>query len=436
MSVLDKDLGTQPRHTSPQRQQGDRFPLLALRACVSVLLIAPLAAAQPATPQFRITTASGPTHTGALDTLDADWSVRLLDGLTSIRVPGSELVTLRRVDLPLPAYPSGAQVVFVNGDRVPLHASPELRLERDCLHFRPQALLPAGEAGFEPPLRTVALLWLAAPPRIDDPALTLHRLRTEPRRHDLVLLRDGDRVEGTLTELARGSCRVRAGRRVVDLPLARVAVIALAGELRAPGLPPRPYGHLVLSDGCRLALASARVDAKGGMLIGKTLFGSAIEAPLERVAALDLRQGAAVYLSDLEPTAYEHTPFLGVSWPYTRDAAVAGGPMRLAGSTHDKGLGMHSESRLTYDLGGRYRRFEVDVGLDERTGKRGQVRIEVLVDGKPRPLGNSGELTAADGPLRLRLDVRGARTLTLVVRFGRFGDVQGHVNWADARVIR
>ena len=97
---------------------------------------------------------------------------------------------------------------------------------------------------------------------------------------------------------------------------------------------------------------------------------------------------------------------------------------------------MHAEARLTYDLGGHYRRFEAVVGLDARTGKRGRVRVEVLVDGKARDLGRPGELTEADGPLRVRLNVRGARELTLAVRFGRRGDVQAHVNWADARLVK
>ncbi len=282
----------------------------------------------------------------------------------------------------------------------------------------------------------MALIWLAPPPGEADPPLTLRRLLAERRRRDLVLLRDGDRVEGTLTELGRAGCRIRAGRRHVDLPLARVAVIALNSELRAPTAPVEPYGHLVLTDGARLALASGRVDAARHALAGKTLFASSVEVPLGRVAALDLRQGTAVYLSDLEPKGYEHTPFLGASWPYARDGSVSGGELRLAGSTYDKGVSLHSESRLSYDLGGRYRRFEAEVGLDERTGRRGRVRVEIRVDGQPRPLARGGELTAADRPLSLRLDVRGARDLTLVVHFGRFGDVQGHVNWGDARLIR
>jgi hypothetical protein len=160
-----------------------------------------------------------------------------------------------------------------------------------------------------------------------------------------------------------------------------------------------------------------------------------LEIPLADVAALDLRQGTAVYLSDLEPRDYKHKPYLGVSWPYAKDAGVSGRPIVLAGSTYDKGLGTHSECLLTYDLGGKYRRFEAWVGLDGQVGRRGRAFVRVLVDGEERGQGGR-ERTAQDPPLSLRVDVRGARELTLVVGFARFGDVQAHVDWADARLIK
>jgi hypothetical protein len=405
------------------------LPLLAL-------LAAALPAAQTPPPTFELVTARGSTHSGTLQSLGPDWSVRLRAGVGPVDFPGAEVISLRRKGVSLPAHPAGPQVVFVNGDRVPLAAEPVLRITRERLHFRTLSPLLPGAAELDPALRSVALVWLAAPPGAEDAAVALRRLLAEPRPRDLVLLRDGDQVEGVLEALGPEGCRVLAGRRRVDLPLERLAAVALNSRLRALTLPSGPYGHLVLTDGTRLSLASARVEAGASKLLGKTLFGGEIAVPLERVAGLDLRQGAAVYLSDLEPRAYEHTPFLGASWPFVRDGSVAGRELRLGDATYDKGLGMHSESRLTYDLGGRYRRFEADVGLDERTGKRGRVRVEVLIDGKARDLGRAGEMTAADRPLRVRLDVRGARTLTLVVRFGRSGDVQGHVNWGDARLVR
>ena len=74
-----------------------------------------------------------------------------------------------------------------------------------------------------------------------------------------------------------------------------------------------------------------------------------------RVVSLDLLQGAAVYLSELQPAKFEQTSYLGdggVKWPLAIVAAVTGRDLRLNGSVYDLGLGMHSRSRATYALEG------------------------------------------------------------------------------------
>ena len=82
------------------------------------------------------------------------------------------------------------------------------------------------------------------------------------------------------------------------------------------------------------------------------------------------------------------------------------------------------------------RRFETVVGLDELTGRLGAVSIDVLVDGKSLLDGHAGVYTGASPPRSLRLVLPpGSRDLTLEVDFGRGGDVQDQVDWADARVI-
>ena len=172
------------------------------------------------------------------------------------------------------------------------------------------------------------------------------------------------------------------------------------------------------------------------MLLGKTLFGAAVDVPLSEIRALDVRQGPAVYLSDLSPESYQHTPFLNISWPLMKDASVVGRPLRLGPDTFDKGLGMHTQSRATYKLLGKYRWFEAVVGLDERTGAWAELRVKVMLDGKEQDLKAGPVRSLSDGPLTLRLDVRQAKELTLSIDYADFGDVQGHVNWADARLIK
>ena len=91
---------------------------------------------------------------------------------------------------------------------------------------------------------------------------------------------------------------------------------------------------------------------------------------------------------------------------------------------------------MTYAVPAGCRRFEALVGLDDRTGRKGSVRVRVLADGKECDLGLKGDLTHRTGPVRVRADVGGAKELTLAVDFGAGGDVGDHVNWADARFIK
>jgi NPCBM/NEW2 domain len=189
----------------------------------------------------------------------------------------------------------------------------------------------------------------------------------------------------------------------------------------------------VLANGSRLSLTTAQAD--GRTLVGKASYGQTVRIRVDQIVSLDVFGGCAVYLSELQPVQYEHTPYLGTAWSYTRDATVDGHAIRLQGNTYDNGIGMHSESRLNFDLNGAYDWFETLVGLDERSGKKGSVAIEISVDGKVQNTGKL-ELTALDGARRIQVRVTGARVLTLGAKFGRGGDVQDDVDWALARLLK
>src|SRR5262249_44028909 len=152
------------------------------------------------------------------------------------------------------------------------------------------------------------------------------------------------------------------------------------------------------SPGGRLSLTSAGC-ADGATFEGTTVFGARLSVPLGRVVALDVYQGKAVYLSDLNVSTYEFRPYLDAAWPLALDGNVAGHDLRLGGSTYDKGLGLHSHARATYRLPGSFRRFEAVVGLDDRDGAGGRARVRVLADGRPLELAGGGELSGGAEPL-------------------------------------
>lgn len=380
-------------------------------------------------PLFIAHAADGSNAEGTLLRLGADWSVTL-GGDKSVTVPGADLIGLQRKARPLPPAPQQEHVLFVNGDRVPGQL---LQLTEEALTFQPA--FGDKKTELKAPLTAVLLCWFAAPDGVEDAHLLRRRLATDRRRRDLILLRNGDRLEGTLLSVNAREARLTVvSGKEVRVERDRVAALALNTELARQPRPRGPYGRVVLANGCRLALASLQIREDD--LAGTTLFGATVQMPLSQLVGLSIYQGRAVYLSDLQSRHYEHTPYLDLRWPFVRDASVAGHDMRLAGNTYDKGIGLHSESRLIYDLNGRYQWFESLVGLDEQTGRQGSVLIEVLVDGKRQDLGNVKELTGWDPPRAIRVNVAGTRELTLVVKFGRFADVEDHVDWADARLIK
>ncbi|HWG46318.1 MAG TPA: NPCBM/NEW2 domain-containing protein [Gemmataceae bacterium] len=372
---------------------------------------------------------------GSWRQMKPDWSVRLGEG-DGTRIAGDDVLTVRRVDVPLPSQPVEEHLILVNGDRLP-YKDKTLRLSGEKFHLHHANLEEGRDVSV--PLAAVAVLWQSAPDRTFDAEKFRRRLVAGTRTRDIVCLRNGDIVAGVLSSLDQQKVEVEVEKKPVVVKMAQVAYIAFNTELAAMLRPKGVYARLILTDtrpgeGGRLSLTSASCD--GTTLTGTTVFGARLSVPLHAVAAVDLQQGRAIYLSDLKQSKYEYHPYLDATWPFAADGNVAEHDLLLGGSTYDKGIGLHSHSRLTYRLAGAYRRFEALVGLDDKDGRRGSVRIRVLADGEPLDLGADRELTARSGPLPISVKVEGVRELTLEVQFGDYGDVQDVVDWTDARLVK
>ena len=137
----------------------------------------------------------------------------------------------------------------------------------------------------------------------------------------------------------------------------------------------------------------------------------------------------------MTPVNFKFEPFLDLGWPLRNDRNVSGGFLTLRGVEYPRGLGVHSRSSVTYRLDGKFRRFHAVLGIDDDTGGKGSAVFEVLVDGKR--VFKSDVLTGTSVPVVLdRLDVAGAKLLTLRVDYATLGDIQDHANWCDAVLIR
>jgi hypothetical protein len=399
-------------------------------AIASTLLAAPDSAFPP---HFIAHTVDGQDRAGVLLRLGSDWSVDLI-GDAQGPIAGKDLVALQRSGLSLPAYPTDEQIVLANGDCLPGHV---LNVRGERLQI--QAFKVGGPA-MTVPLSAVSVMYFAAPHAEQSPALFLRRLTHEARRQDTVFLRNGDVLNGVLLGFDRmAGARLRVTRKDQVIAFSKIAAVGLNTRLTRLRLPAGPYGHLVLADGTRLGLAHATADTS--RLRGTTLFGTPIDVPVTDIRALVSYHGPAVYLSELRPSSYQFRSYLGTDRvDYSVDGSILagapfGGNLVIDDNCYDRGLGMAGASRLQYALDGHYRWFEANVGLD-KTGADGRGQIKVLVDGRPIALGWDGKLTGQEKAHFLRLNVAGARTLTLVVEFGDGGNVRERIDWAEARLLR
>jgi hypothetical protein len=384
---------------------------------------------------FEARLVSGKVVRGPLQKVLADWSISLGKGPAK-RIAGDEIVSLRQVGVALPPLPTDEHLLLVNGDRIPLNRK-SLNLDGEKLQFQHPDL--SGGKAVSVPLTMATGIWRVAPEGTVSPEKHRRELAAGTRARDTVLLRNGDRISGVLNKLDDKGLEVEVDKKPVRAKIDQVAAIGFSTELAEKRPFKGVFARLVLTEtekspGGRFTLVSALCE-DGRTLRGKTNFGAIIRVPLARVAALDLSGGRIDYLSDLKPTKYEYKPCLDETWPWAADGNAAGRDLRLAGSVYGKGLGVHAASSLTFALAGKYERFEALVGLDDLDGRKGTARIRVLADGKPLDLGGK-ELTFATGPLALNLPVKGVKELTLETGWGRRKNVQGVVNWVDARLIK
>jgi dienelactone hydrolase len=111
----------------------------------------------------------------------------------------------------------------------------------------------------------------------------------------------------------------------------------------------------------------------------------------------------------------------------------SGKKISINGIIHERGIGVHADSKMTFPLGGKYSNFHVLAGPDD--GHQGQLEMKILVDGKE--VFTTGPTQSSHKILRQPVDIplNGAKSLTLIVDSlgNRGGD---HASWANARLTK
>ncbi len=139
-------------------------------------------------------------------------------------------------------------------------------------------------------------------------------------------------------------------------------------------------------------------------------------------------------LSDLLLSASQDWGRLGMNTAAfaTRESALK---LRIKDKQYAHGIGSHANGEIVVELGGQFKEFQAEVGIQWVGGKNpGSVVFQIYVDDKK--VFDSGVMRENDPPRPVAVSVEGAEELRLVATDAGDGINSDVADWADARLTR
>jgi hypothetical protein len=313
-------------------------------------------------------------------------------------------------------------------------AGDELRTEQLRLHEEKLSVDSPLTGLAQLPLGAVSAVWFVPPATLPESARreVEAAIASRARQDTLFIRKSGEwvRLEGVVKSLDDRSVMFSWQETEREVPLALAAALVLAGG-QTPPVAREELSAVIGRDGSRMVGTLRGWSADSVALMSPTL--GEVKAPLDSVAVVDALWGRSVWVSALEPAAVKEAGWLGVSFPWRRDASVSGKPLTMRGRVFGRGIGVHSRSSLAFALDGKFSLLTGVIGLDDAGGGLGDVEFVVRGDGKELM---RAAMKAVDAPRPLRVDVRGVARLELLADFGGKEDTGDHADWAELRLVK
>lgn len=228
-------------------------------------------------------------------------------------------------------------------------------------------------------------------------------------------------------------------RRIVPLSILHLAGVRLARDTQTPRPPlsSQPFVKVLTRDGSTLEGLLHSVRHGKWHLHPTWQPDKVLAVPVEEVVAVEVLNGQAIYLSQLQPSEVKEKAILTPQQRYRLNQNCQGNPLSIGGNHYAWGIGVHANSSLTFDVGGNWSKFESVVGIDDQAGKGGSVTFQVLGDGKElykSPVIRGG--ATAKTPTVVAVSIKGVKKLTLVVDATEDLDLGDLADWAGARLLR
>lgn len=256
---------------------------------------------------------------------------------------------------------------------------------------------------------------------------------------DTITLKNGDQIPGSINKFDPKELQCAIIDQTTTLAIEEIAHIQFAKSPVDPILTTTQC-LIGLADGSILTASKANANTKRCHIT--LCCGESIEIYTKEIVYLQPFSESIVYLSDLNPIDYHHTPYLSLEWPYGYDQIPFGGELQVDGKFFKKGISLHSASRLVYSLQGNNNRFQATIALSDqavaiqtKTPRTAEIQILKIEGNELQSLFEATLDASKPQPLPIDLNISGARALVLIVDYGKGADVGDDVLFLDARLI-
>jgi NPCBM/NEW2 domain len=249
---------------------------------------------------------------------------------------------------------------------------------------------------------------------------------------DKLRLTNGDELTGDLSELGLDQLTLETDTGTTGVPLKTVRSILFNEELTETPARSPERSLIMLEPGTRLTLTNFQIT-RNSTFSGETVFGDTLELSLKKLHAAVLLNSSVQPLSEREPESVEYQPFLSTIPVYRKNSGIRGGPLQIGQRSYLTGLGMQTQTQITWMLAPTDEFLSSDVGLDVEAGQQGSLRFRILLDGEQ--VFESAELTGRDPPQSVRIDLRERHRITLIADFGLNGDVLDLADWGNSLLL-
>jgi hypothetical protein len=319
----------------------------------------------------------------------------------------------------------------------------QLQIKEDKVQFDSKSI---GD-GTRIPLQWVEGIMLKPDANAQQRDLWLEQIRNQPRERDLVLLENEDQLEGIIIELSESELQLqRNSGDTLRIPRQNVKAIAFQPALLERLKPIEQLLILQLADGSSIRAASWKGDT--GIIRVRTAGDNnalGFNIPLKNTRNKSQIVGLlpigfdSMFLSEIKETQYKHQPFLSLDWPYRRDRNVLGERLQTRSKIYEKGIGMHPDAELSFQLKEPFKRLDGEAGIDDSAEGQGSVIFEILVqrgESNWQTAFKSQMIRGGDPTEPFSIDLKGVRAIRLKVEHAADGDTRDRANWLDARLSR